>query len=70
MRAEAPFETPILLVHGTEDDVVPVEGSRKAYQALKEAGYKPVLKEFPMGHQITEASYKAVREFLKDVLKV
>jgi phospholipase/carboxylesterase len=69
-RAEASFETPILLVHGTEDDVVPVEGSRKAYQALKEAGYNPVLKEFKMGHQITEASYKAVKEFLKSALGI
>jgi phospholipase/carboxylesterase len=67
-RAEAPFEIPILLVHGTEDDVVPVEGSRKAFKALKDAGYNPVLKEFKMGHQITDESYKAVKEFLKDVL--
>jgi predicted esterase len=28
-KAEAPFETPILLLHGSEDPVVPVEGSRK-----------------------------------------
>ena len=69
-RAEAAFDTPILLTHGTEDEVVPVEGSRKAAKALEEAGYHPVLKEFKMGHQITEESYKAVREFLKGVLKV
>lgn len=69
-RAEAPFDTPILLTHGTEDEVVPVEGSRKALTALKEAGYHPALKEFKMGHQIMEESYKAVKEFLKDVLSV
>jgi len=69
-RAEAAFDTPILLTHGTEDEVVPVEGSRKAVEALKQAGYNPILKEFKMGHQITEESYKAVREFLKGVLKV
>ena len=63
-KAQVPFETPILLVHGTDDDVVPVEGSRKAVKALEEAGYHPLLKEFPMGHQITEESLEAVREFL------
>jgi phospholipase/carboxylesterase len=63
-RAEAPFDTPILLVHGTGDEVVPVEGSRRAAQVLKEVGYSPILLEFPMGHQITEDSLKAVREFI------
>jgi phospholipase/carboxylesterase len=64
LKAQAPFDTPIFLVHGTGDEVVPVEGSRRAAKALKEAGYDPVLKEFPMGHQITEESLRAVREFL------
>jgi len=67
-RAEAPFETPVLLVHGTEDEVVPVEGSRKAFEALKEAGYHPVRKEFAMPHTITEESLEEVSNFLKGVL--
>lgn len=69
-KAQAPFETPILLVHGTGDEVVPVEASRKAAQALKEHGYNPVLKEFPMGHTITPESLQAVHVFLKTVLRV
>ena len=67
-KAEAPFETPILLVHGTEDDVVPIEGSRRALDAMKQTGYQPVLKEFIMGHEISEGSLFAVREFLKTIL--
>lgn len=68
-RAEAPFETPILLVHGTEDQVVPAEGSRRAAEALKETGYAPVLKEFPMGHQISMESLETVSAFLRSILK-
>jgi len=68
-KAEAPFETPILLVHGTHDDVVPVAGSRHAAESLKQTGYSAVtLKEFPMGHTITEESLGTVREFLKSIL--
>jgi phospholipase/carboxylesterase len=67
-KAEAPFETPILLVHGTEDPVVPVEGSRKVKEELEKAGYQPQLREFPMPHTITEESLAAVSEFLKKLI--
>lgn len=64
-RAQAPFELPILLVHGKEDTVVPVEGSRRAAEALIQTGYNSVkLEEFPMAHQITPGSLRTVREFL------
>ena len=69
-KAEAPFGLPILLVHGTEDKVVPVEGSRHVAESLKQAGYTSVtLKEFPMGHTILPESVEAVREFLGTLLK-
>ena len=68
-RAEASFETPILLVHGTEDEVVPIEGSRVAAEALTKTGYSQVeLKEFIMAHEISEGSLFAVREFLKELV--
>ena len=39
------------LYHGDADETVPVEGSRKAYRALKEKGASVRLKEFPgCGH--------------------
>ncbi|HTA76399.1 MAG TPA: alpha/beta fold hydrolase [bacterium] len=68
-KAQVPLDTPILLIHGTGDEVVPVEGSRKAVKALQEAGYNPILKEFPMGHQITEESLTAVRDFLLPLIQ-
>jgi phospholipase/carboxylesterase len=67
-KSQAAFETPILLVHGTEDPVVPVEGSRHAAESLRQTGYKPVLKEFPMAHQITEESLQEVSRFLRQII--
>jgi phospholipase/carboxylesterase len=63
-KAEAPFETPILLIHGEEDTVVPVEGSQKALESLKNAGYHPELAAFAMDHTITEESLETARNFL------
>ena len=67
-KAVAPKQTPILLAHGTYDPVVPIEGSRRAAEDLKRAGYAPILKEFPMEHTITEASLDEVRHFLQAAL--
>jgi phospholipase/carboxylesterase len=68
-RAEAPFETPILLIHGSQDTVVPPEGSRAAVDALRQAGYSSAdLKLFTMPHTISEESMAEVASFLKRVL--
>jgi len=67
-RAVAPKQTPILLVHGQFDPVVPIEGSYRAAEDLMRAGYAPILKMFPMEHTITEASLNEVRHFLQAAL--
>jgi phospholipase/carboxylesterase len=68
-KPQAALDTPILLVHGTEDPVVPVEGSRYAMEALKKAGYKPLLREFPMPHTISMESMSEVAKFLREILQ-
>lgn len=65
----ASLETPLLLVHGSEDPVVPVQGSRLAAEALRKAGYKPLLKEFPMPHTISMESMSEVAKFLGEILQ-
>jgi len=68
-HALAPLDTPILLVHGTNDPIVTEAWTQKTLKALKKAGYKPVFKEFPMAHQITKDSITEVARFLKKVIK-
>jgi len=63
----APFNTPILIEHGIEDDVVSEDWIQETVEAVKRSGYKPIFKEFPMGHQVTKDSWAAVSQFLKIV---
>ncbi|HUF16582.1 MAG TPA: alpha/beta fold hydrolase [Thermoanaerobaculia bacterium] len=55
---------PILLLHGTQDDVIPVVYARKTRRILEDRGVTPEYQEFPMGHWVTEESMALVKEFL------
>jgi phospholipase/carboxylesterase len=65
---EAPVSTPILLVHGIQDSVVPISMARQVNDILLAAGFHPLLKEFTMNHEITSQSLRTVRDFLKRYL--
>ena len=60
---------PILLTHGTHDDVLPVEGSRLAEVALQRHGCDVRLHEYPIGHQISAEELSEVTTFLQRILK-
>jgi len=64
----APLSIPLLVVHGTKDEIVTEEWTQKTVKALKRAGYQPVFKEFPIAHQISLDSLTAVSKFLQAVL--
>ena len=64
---KADKKTPIFLMQGTEDPVVQEEMGHSTEAALRKAGYHPFLKNFPMGHKITNAEITAVSKFLKEV---
>lgn len=57
-------ERKVLIVHGTEDQVLPVERGRKIRDVLDRVGLSPEYYEFPMGHQITTESLAVVRAFI------
>ena len=54
----------VLIVHGTQDDMIPVHAARKTRRILEEHGLKPEYHEFPMGHWVTEESLQVVRDFI------
>lgn len=58
----------VLVVHGTQDETLPIERGRRIRDVLRTAGLHPEYHEFQMGHQITAQSLAVVREFVARVL--
>lgn len=55
---------PVLLQHGTEDPMIPVERSRDLATTLSERGVPLVYGEYPMGHQVALESMAQARAWL------
>ncbi len=55
---------PVLICHGTEDDVLPVEGSQEAAQVLEKEGYQVAYHEYSIGHQIIPEELRTIRQFI------
>ncbi len=59
----------VLIIHGTQDELLSVEGARQARLALRQGGLEPEYHEFVMGHEVTPESLAAVGDFLRRVLE-
>ena len=69
IRQELASFPPVLLIHGTEDMVVPFHESQQAYRALHDAGVPAELLSRPsLGHSIDEAGLKKATQFLQQRL--
>jgi phospholipase/carboxylesterase len=61
---------PVLIVHGTLDDMIPVVVARRARRFLESHGVEPEYHEFGMGHHVTEESMAVVAAFVQNQLTV
>lgn len=59
---------PVLITHGSIDDVVAVNYARRARRVLEDAGFDVEYHEYPMGHQIVVEEIAVVKAFLERVL--
>ncbi len=57
---------PVLMMHGTQDGVVPVAAARQAHDILTELGVSVTYREFNIGHQIITEEIELMREFVLD----
>jgi phospholipase/carboxylesterase len=66
---EAKKNLPVLIVHGSADEVIPLPAARRARQVLERNGLHPEYEEFPMGHHVTEDSMAVVGRFFQRCLE-
>lgn len=57
---------PILVVHGTQDPMIPVERAQESRDRLLPLGASVTYREYEMGHEITPDALRSVLEWFED----
>lgn len=71
LEAEAHAERkqiPILMVHGTEDSVVPLDLAQRSSERLVAAGFAPEFRTFPIAHAISAEELGQIGQWLRERL--
>ena len=68
-RSEENKDTPVMMVHGTQDPVVPYAFGKSSYDFLVEHGQNINWTEYPMQHQVCMEEIVAIGEYIKNRLK-
>jgi phospholipase/carboxylesterase len=55
---------PTLVIHGTQDDRIPIERARESREALRQLGVPLTYREFEMGHEIRPEALKVIVQWL------
>jgi|TARA_B100000959_G_scaffold137825_2_gene144848 phospholipase/carboxylesterase len=59
-------QTPILILHGTEDEIVTVDKVQNAHDLLKEHGYCVRMETYKAPHKIPLRAGAIIKDFIKD----
>ncbi len=68
--ARANAETPIMMAHGTEDDVVPYAAGEKSQRLLAGLGHPVIWRSYPMPHTLCAAEIADAAIWLSEVLEL
>lgn len=63
--SEANKTTPIMQMHGTQDDVVPISAGEDAHRLLIEAGYNSQWQAYPMAHSVCLEQIQAISQWIQ-----
>jgi phospholipase/carboxylesterase len=67
-RHNANQNTPILMVHGTQDNIVALEFGQQSEMVLKEMGYPITWQAYPMGHSVCKPELQLIGQWLQQRL--
>lgn len=60
---------PVLMVHGRQDTVVPLQSAQNSYRQLQDLGVAVTYHELDMGHEIPAAELQLVQNFTIQILR-
>ncbi|MDP6457054.1 MAG: dienelactone hydrolase family protein [Candidatus Marinimicrobia bacterium] len=58
--------TPIVIIQGSEDDIVTPERSKATFELLQSLGYDVRYEEYDTGHKVPADAITLMRDFIKD----
>jgi phospholipase/carboxylesterase len=62
--------TPILMIHGTEDGVIPPFLGKRSYDRLAQQGYPVEWRSYPMAHSVIADEIDAISQWLRGRLDI
>ena len=63
-------DTPILLMHGNQDDIIPIKAGKTAYNILLERGYPIHFENYNAKHKIPLKKMNLINEFINQPINV
>jgi len=57
---------PILICHGTKDNIISISYAMETYKHLIDGGYNITYKTYEFAHELTWAEYKDIKEFIEN----
>ena len=63
-------DTPILLMHGNQDDIIPIKAGKTAYNILHERGYPIYFDSYNAKHKIPLKKMNLINEFINQPINV
>jgi len=65
VNSAASKNKPYLITHGLYDEIIPVQWGREARDYLQQLGAQVTYHEYPMGHQVSDASLAAIAQWMQ-----